>query len=176
MKNHIANNDPLEFSFGRDEMEQRTISSTFVVPKMRSNAPSLLSGAPPKRQKSSSQISTDSLKSTEENSCAPTTTATTTNRPNTNAACYKTTSLPESFGRRLCKKHPLKCINYSRSHIVRVYPAGIRIESSNFNPLTFWQFGMQVRVVFQTLKLTLNNLDGRVKLPNRRRSNVSQFR
>jgi phosphatidylinositol phospholipase C epsilon len=147
MKNYIANNDPLELTFGRDETEQRTISSSFVVPKMRSNAPSLLSGVPPKRQKSSSQISTDSLKSADENSAAPTT-ATSTNRPSTNATCYKTTSLPESFGRRLCKKHPLKCINYSRTHIVRVYPAGFRIESSNFNPLTFWQFGMQVRIAF----------------------------
>lgn len=119
MKNFIVNNDPLEIGFMTDDVDQRTISS-FVVPKMRSNAPSFLGGAP-KRQKSSSQISTDSLKSAEENVSTPTTI--TVSRPNANSPCYKTTSLPENFGRRLCKKHPTKASwhSYPLQHQFLVY-------------------------------------------------------
>lgn len=137
MKNFVtSHHEPLDFKY---EIEQRAVSSSFAVPKMRNNAPSLLSGTSLKRQKSSSQLS---IKSTEETSANPST-MTINHHPNSTADCYKTTSLPESYCRRLYKKHPTKCINYSRNHIVRVYPAGIRIESSNFNPLNFFQFGFQ---------------------------------
>lgn len=90
MKHFVSSNtELLEFKY---DAEQRTISSSFGVPKMRSNAPSLLSDTPLKlrRQKSSSQMS---LKSNEENSAAPTT-ITTMNHANTTADCYKTTSVP----------------------------------------------------------------------------------
>ncbi|VDN04557.1 unnamed protein product [Thelazia callipaeda] len=48
-------------------------------------------------------------------------------------------------------KHPLKFIAYSRDQIVRTYPGGIRIDSSNFNPIQYWSFGIQmVALNFQT--------------------------
>lgn len=49
------------------------------------------------------------------------------------------------------RKHALKCIAYSRDHIVRTYPGGMRIDSSNFNPIQYWAFGLQmVALNFQT--------------------------
>ena len=34
---------------------------------------------------------------------------------------------------------------------MRVYPAGMRIDSSNFNPVVFWMFGIQmVALNYQT--------------------------
>lgn len=131
MKNFI--NDSLDF---KCEAEQRNISSSFIT---KTN---LLSGTSLKRQKSSSQLSIHSLRSAEENSITPS--SITMNNINLNADCWKTTSLHETFCRRLLKKNPRQCINYSKKHIVRVYPSGMRIDSSNFNPLNFWQFGMQV--------------------------------
>lgn len=161
MKNFVSNNEHPEFKY---EMEQRNISSSFVAPKAKNNAPSLLSGTSLKRQKSSSQLSTNSLKSAEE--CSVTPTSVTMNHANVNADCFKTTSVPESFCRRLYKKHPTKCIKYSRNHIVRVYPAGIRIDSSNFNPLNFWQFGMQVRDAFLFALKPIQLADGSPELSN----------
>jgi phosphatidylinositol phospholipase C epsilon len=146
MKNFISTNDDFKL-----EVEQRNTSNSFMTPKMRNNAPSLLSGTSLKRQRS--QLSINSLRSAEENSITPTTiTMNNVNfNANLNADCYKTTSIPESFCRRICKKNPIKCINYSQKHIVRVYPSGMRIDSSNFNPLNFWQFGMQmVALNYQT--------------------------
>ena len=34
---------------------------------------------------------------------------------------------------------------------MRSYPAGMRIDSSNFNPITFWAFGLQMAAInYQT--------------------------
>ncbi|CAD5206460.1 unnamed protein product [Bursaphelenchus okinawaensis] len=146
LKGFVAGEE--SYSRSRDELELKLQSIN--MPKMRSHAPSLLSYVgPPKRQKSSSQISTDSLKSTDDNIPTPSTTV--TGRPMAHASCYQVTSLTEASARKLCRKHPLKCINYTRSHIMRTYPGGMRIDSSNFNPLQFWQFGLQmVALNYQT--------------------------
>ncbi len=57
----------------------------------------------------------------------------------------------EAAARKLCRKHPLKCIAYTRDHIVRTYPGGMRIDSSNFNPIHYWAYGLQmVALNFQT--------------------------
>ncbi|VDK72952.1 unnamed protein product [Litomosoides sigmodontis] len=72
-------------------------------------------------------------------------------RPNCNALCYQVTSLNESSARKLARKHPLEFIAYSREQIVRTYPGGMRIDSSNFNPVQYWAFGLQmVALNFQT--------------------------
>lgn len=131
-------------------------SFNIMAPKMRSHAPSLLSsGGPPRRQKSSSQISTDSIKSNDEsNVLTPATTV--TGRPHANASCYQVTSLTETSARKLCRKHSLKCVSYTRHHIMRTYPGGMRIDSSNFNPLQFWQFGLQmVALNYQTADIPM---------------------
>ncbi|KAH7728443.1 phospholipase C [Aphelenchoides avenae] len=67
------------------------------------------------------------------------------------ASCYQVTSLTEASARKLCRKHAHRCISYTRKHIMRTYPGGMRIDSSNFNPLQFWQFGLQmVALNYQT--------------------------
>ncbi|KAL3981937.1 Phosphatidylinositol-specific phospholipase C X domain family protein [Acanthocheilonema viteae] len=76
---------------------------------------------------------------------------TSSSRPNSNASCYQVTSLNESSARKLSRKHPLELIAYSREQIVRTYPGGMRIDSSNFNPVQYWAFGLQmVALNFQT--------------------------
>uniref|UniRef100_A0A0N5BH47 Phosphoinositide phospholipase C n=1 Tax=Strongyloides papillosus TaxID=174720 RepID=A0A0N5BH47_STREA len=72
-------------------------------------------------------------------------------RPNSNATCYQVTSLNETVARKLCRKHPLKSTAYTKDHIVRTYPGGMRIDSSNFNPIQYWNHGLQmVALNFQT--------------------------
>lgn len=73
----------------REELELLKLQNMNMnVPRMRSHAPSLLSSTgPPKRQKSSSQISTDSLKSGEDSQLVTPTTV--TGRPNAHASCYQ---------------------------------------------------------------------------------------
>lgn len=57
----------------------------------------------------------------------------------------------EMAARKLTRKHPFKCISYSKDHLVRTYPAGRRIDSSNFNPIHFWAYGIQMAALnFQT--------------------------
>ncbi|MFH4980984.1 hypothetical protein AB6A40_007693 [Gnathostoma spinigerum] len=54
------------------------------------------------------------------------------------------------------RKHVLKCISYSRDHMMRTYPGAMRLDSSNFNPIQYWAFGMQmVALNFQTPDISL---------------------
>jgi len=67
------------------------------------------------------------------------------------ASCYQVASLNEAAAKKVCRKHPMKLIAYSKDHVVRTYPAGMRIDSSNFNPIMFWSFGLQmVALNYQT--------------------------
>uniref|UniRef100_A0A914I8L9 Phosphoinositide phospholipase C n=1 Tax=Globodera rostochiensis TaxID=31243 RepID=A0A914I8L9_GLORO len=79
--------------------------------------------------------------------------------PNSKASCYQVSSLTEASARKLCRKHPQKCISYTRNHIMRTYPGGMRIDSSNFNPqqlLEFWQCGLQmVALNYQTADVAM---------------------
>ncbi|KAI6230307.1 hypothetical protein M3Y99_01077200 [Aphelenchoides fujianensis] len=119
----------------------------------RAAIPTLL--GTPRRQKSSGQISMESGKSNgampaaDEITVATPTTASA--RPNATASCYQVTSLPEASARKLCRKQPFKIVAYTRNHIMRSYPGVTRMDSSNFNPLQFWQFGLQmVALNYQT--------------------------
>ena len=37
----------------------------------------------------------------------------------------------------------LTLCTHTERHLMRTYPAGTRIDSSNFNPIFFWAFGIQ---------------------------------
>ncbi len=66
-------------------------------------------------------------------------------------SCYEVASLNENQAKKLCRKQPTQLIAYARPHVIRTYPAGMRIDSSNFNPLVFWTFGIQmVALNYQT--------------------------
>lgn len=71
--------------------------------------------------------------------------------PNMNHPCYSCGSINEASAKKLCRKHPLAVIAHTRTQVMRTYPAGLRIDSSNFNPVFFWAFGIQmVALNYQT--------------------------
>ena len=72
-------------------------------------------------------------------------------RPCASCPCYQVISLNEHSAKKLCRKHPLLMINHTENQLMRSYPAGMRIDSSNFNPVIFWAFGIQmVALNYQT--------------------------
>lgn len=78
-------------------------------------------------------------------------------RANSSAACYQISSINENTAKKLCRKTPLAVIAHTESQIMRTYPAGMRIDSSNFNPVIFWAFGIQsVALNYQTVDTALH--------------------
>lgn len=46
---------------------------------------------------------------------------------------------------------------HSETQLIRTYPAGMRIDSSNFSPVIFWAFGIQmVALNYQTDDMALH--------------------
>ncbi|CAB9505823.1 Inactive phospholipase C-like protein 1 [Seminavis robusta] len=53
---------------------------------------------------------------------------------------------------------------YNQSHMTRTYPAGARVDSSNYSPLLAWSVGCQmVSLNFQTTDVALRSNDGRFR-------------
>ncbi|XP_067003645.2 1-phosphatidylinositol 4,5-bisphosphate phosphodiesterase epsilon-1 isoform X2 [Anabrus simplex] len=72
-------------------------------------------------------------------------------RANLNHPCYQCSSLNENTAKKLCRKQPLALVAHTETQLMRTYPAGMRIDSSNPNPLIFWAFGIQmVALNYQT--------------------------
>ncbi|ODN01451.1 1-phosphatidylinositol 4,5-bisphosphate phosphodiesterase epsilon-1 [Orchesella cincta] len=72
-------------------------------------------------------------------------------RVQTNHPVYQCCSLNENASKKLCRKQPLQVLAHTETQLIRAYPAGMRIDSSNFNPLIFWAFGVQmVALNYQT--------------------------
>ncbi|KAJ1349315.1 hypothetical protein KIN20_004810 [Parelaphostrongylus tenuis] len=124
---------------------EETISSTTFATFSRARTPSshVSSPTPPRRQRSSPQISHDSQLSDSSQYAAI--------RPQSSATCYQVTSLNENAIKKLIKQHPFKCIAYTRDHMIRTYPSAKHYDSSNFNPINCWAHGLQmVALNFQT--------------------------
>ncbi|KAJ9054417.1 hypothetical protein DSO57_1014857 [Entomophthora muscae] len=63
-------------------------------------------------------------------------------------------SLLESFKKCSLKPHMLDFLRHNQKFLSRVFPGGLRIDSSNFNPLPFWLAGFQlVALNYQTFDL-----------------------
>lgn len=76
---------------------------------------------------------------------------------NVNHPCYQCASINEANAKKICRKHPLAVIAHTETQLIRTYPAGLRIDSSNFNPVFFWGFGMQmVALNYQTEDLPMH--------------------
>jgi phosphatidylinositol phospholipase C epsilon len=76
---------------------------------------------------------------------------------NINHPCYQCASINEANAKKICRKHPLAVIAHTETQLIRTYPAGLRIDSSNFNPVFFWGFGMQmVALNYQTEDLPMH--------------------
>lgn len=72
-------------------------------------------------------------------------------QPNVNSRSFQCSSINEASAKKLCRKHSLNLIGHTESQLMRTYPAGLRIDSSNFNPVFFWAFGIQmVALNYQT--------------------------
>lgn len=71
--------------------------------------------------------------------------------PCVNHPCYQCCSIHETGAKKLCRKLPLQMIAHTQTQLMRTYPAGLRIDSSNFNPVFFWSCGIQmVALNYQT--------------------------
>lgn len=78
-------------------------------------------------------------------------------RPQMSAPCYQVSSLNEFAAKKLCRKSPLAVINHTVTQIMRTYPSRMRIDSSNFNPVIFWAFGLQSSALnYQTVDTALH--------------------
>ncbi|KAK4881726.1 hypothetical protein RN001_005045, partial [Aquatica leii] len=65
--------------------------------------------------------------------------------------CYQCSSINENTAKKLCRKQPLALVAHTQTQLMRTYPAGMRIDSSNFNPVIFWSFGIQMSALnYQT--------------------------
>jgi hypothetical protein len=53
-------------------------------------------------------------------------------------------SLSEKVAMALQKRMPKALFAHNREFLMRIYPHGMRVDSSNFDPVTFWRAGMQV--------------------------------
>ncbi|XP_055309016.1 1-phosphatidylinositol 4,5-bisphosphate phosphodiesterase epsilon-1-like, partial [Sitodiplosis mosellana] len=88
--------------------------------------------------------------------CCTTSTHRKLHHVNVNYPCYQCSSVNEPSAKKLCRKHPLALIAHTETQLMRTYPAGLRIDSSNFNPVFFWAFGIQlVALNYQTDDLPL---------------------
>jgi hypothetical protein len=64
---------------------------------------------------------------------------------------YQMSSFSENAAERLAKKFAVQWVEFNRHQNSRIYPQGMRIESSNYNPQPFWNCGAQmVALNFQT--------------------------
>uniref|UniRef100_A0A3Q1ETW5 Phosphoinositide phospholipase C n=1 Tax=Acanthochromis polyacanthus TaxID=80966 RepID=A0A3Q1ETW5_9TELE len=79
-----------------------------------------------------------------------------------NQNCYENTSMAEKKARKLAKASGLDFVQHNQKFLSRIYPAGSRTSSSNFNPQEFWNVGSQlVALNFQSLGLPMDLNDGR---------------
>lgn len=77
-------------------------------------------------------------------------------KPNINLPCYQCSSINENAAKKLCRKQPLALVAHTQTQLMRTYPAGMRIDSSNFNPVIFWAFGIQMAALnYQTEDISM---------------------
>ncbi|XP_032379687.1 1-phosphatidylinositol 4,5-bisphosphate phosphodiesterase zeta-1 isoform X2 [Etheostoma spectabile] len=75
---------------------------------------------------------------------------------------YENTSMAEKKARKLAKASGADFVEHNQKFLSRIYPAGSRTSSSNYNPQEFWNVGSQlVALNFQSLGLPMDLNDGR---------------
>eukprot|EP00045_Choanoeca_perplexa_P009488 m.91824 g.91824 ORF g.91824 m.91824 type:complete len:1151 (+) comp14919_c0_seq2:95-3547(+) len=69
-----------------------------------------------------------------------------------NHCCYHISSFGEKRATRLVSGKPQDFVDYNKLQLSRIYPAGSRISSTNYNPQLFWNVGSQlVALNWQTM-------------------------
>ncbi|XP_068428822.1 1-phosphatidylinositol 4,5-bisphosphate phosphodiesterase delta-4 [Clinocottus analis] len=77
------------------------------------------------------------------------------------AKCYEMSSFSESKAKRLAKDAGTDFVQYNARHLSRIYPGGLRTDSSNYNPQEMWNVGNQIVALnFQTAGLEMDLNDG----------------
>ncbi|XP_068102147.1 1-phosphatidylinositol 4,5-bisphosphate phosphodiesterase delta-4 [Hyperolius riggenbachi] len=78
--------------------------------------------------------------------------------------CYKVyemSSFTEYKARKLVREPGNDFVRHNASHLTRVYPTGLRTDSSNYNPQDMWNVGCQmVALNFQTAGVEMDLNDG----------------
>ncbi|XP_041806200.1 1-phosphatidylinositol 4,5-bisphosphate phosphodiesterase delta-4 [Chelmon rostratus] len=75
--------------------------------------------------------------------------------------CYEMSSFSESKAKRLTKEAGTDFVHYNTRQLSRIYPSGLRTDSSNYNPREMWNVGCQIVALnFQTAGLEMDLNDG----------------
>ncbi|MCJ8745781.1 hypothetical protein PDJAM_G00134480 [Pangasius djambal] len=81
-------------------------------------------------------------------------------------ACYEMSSFKESKAKNLAENSATEFIHHNMDKLSRIYPAGTRTDSSNYNPVMMWNAGCQIVALnFQTSGKEMDLNQGRF-LPN----------
>ena len=56
-------------------------------------------------------------------------------------------SLSEGRASKVMKQSMVDLIKHNRTHLVRIYPNGIRVNSSNYEPHKYWAAGCQLLAI-----------------------------
>ncbi|XP_047456940.1 1-phosphatidylinositol 4,5-bisphosphate phosphodiesterase delta-4 [Mugil cephalus] len=77
------------------------------------------------------------------------------------AKCYEISSFSESKAKKLAKEAGADFVQYNTRQLSRIYPGGLRTDSSNYNPQEMWNVGCQIVALnFQTAGLEMDLNDG----------------
>ncbi|XP_076016671.1 1-phosphatidylinositol 4,5-bisphosphate phosphodiesterase delta-4 [Genypterus blacodes] len=77
------------------------------------------------------------------------------------AKCYEMSSFSESKAKKLGKDAGTDFVRYNARQLSRIYPSGLRTDSSNYNPQEQWNVGCQIVALnFQTAGLEMDLNDG----------------
>ncbi|KAM7407825.1 hypothetical protein PAMA_003540 [Pampus argenteus] len=77
------------------------------------------------------------------------------------AKCYEMSSFSESKAKRLAKETGTDFVQHNTKQLSRIYPGGLRTDSSNYNPQEMWNVGCQIVALnFQTAGLEMDLNDG----------------
>ncbi|XP_042345978.1 1-phosphatidylinositol 4,5-bisphosphate phosphodiesterase delta-4-like isoform X1 [Plectropomus leopardus] len=77
------------------------------------------------------------------------------------AKCDEMSSFSESKAKKLAKDAGTDFVQYNTRQLSRIYPSGLRTDSSNYNPQEMWNLGCQIVALnFQTAGLEMDLNDG----------------
>ncbi|XP_041663577.1 1-phosphatidylinositol 4,5-bisphosphate phosphodiesterase delta-4 [Cheilinus undulatus] len=78
-----------------------------------------------------------------------------------NAKCYEMSSFSESKAKKLAKDAATDFVQHNVRQLSRIYPSGLRTDSSNYNPQDMWNMGCQIVALnFQKAGLEMDLNDG----------------
>ena len=76
---------------------------------------------------------------------------------------YEISSFSEDRAQTLIRDYAREFVAYNQRQLSRIYPRGTRIDSSNYNPYSFWPVGCQlVALNYQTLGICLMSIEERI--------------